>query len=311
MQQSFLLIWFGQTVSRFGTYMTTFALLSIWVWEQTGQATSIALVVSATTLASLMAALVGGAIVDRYARKTVMIAADLIAASGTVMYLFLLAQDNLQIWHLVVISGFVGFFAQLHGLALSAATSMMISKKHYARAGGMRYVSHYGAVILSPALAAMLYKPIGLEAIMLIDLATVSIAVLTAAFVTIPEPPESERGKQSRQNRWLELSYGLRYAWQSVPLRWMLLHMTLFSFFHNLGFGHAGSDDYVRDEQQCRFAGVSWCSEWNRWFDRRTDNECLGWVIQTDRQLVDGDGDCRVVAAGVQSGTECAGLAAV
>ncbi len=151
--RSYLWVWFGQTVSQFGTYVTTFALLSIWVWEQTRQATSIALVMTATTLASLMAALMGGAVVDRYDRKTVMIVADLIAASGTVIYLLLLAQDNLQIWHVVAISGFVGFFAQLHGLALSAATTLMIPKKHYARAGGMRYVAHYGAAILSPALA--------------------------------------------------------------------------------------------------------------------------------------------------------------
>lgn len=229
--RSYLIVWAGQTFSRFGTYMTAFALLSIWVWEQTGQATMLALLGVATTLASAAAAFFGGVIVDRYPRKMLMIAADLIAALVTLGYLLLLVYGHLQMWHLFVGSIVAGFFAQIHDLSWLAATSMMIPKDQYARSGSLRYLSHYGAVILSPALAGALYVRIGLEGIMLFDLLTVIAAVVTVIAVQIPQPVETK----PRGSKWAELTYGFRYVRQSPALLAILLNMTLFSFAYNIG----------------------------------------------------------------------------
>jgi hypothetical protein len=41
--KAFRLIWFGQLVSIFGSEVTVFAL-AIWVWQETGQVTALALI---------------------------------------------------------------------------------------------------------------------------------------------------------------------------------------------------------------------------------------------------------------------------
>lgn len=230
--RAYVFVWVGQTLSRFGTYMTAFALFSIWVWEQTGQATALALIGVATTFASAIAAFIGGVIVDRYPRKHVMIAADSAAAVSTLFYLLLYVNDELRLWHILVGSVVTGFFAQIHGLAWTAATSLMIPKEHYARSGSMRYLTYYGAIILSPALAGTLYYTIGLSGIMLIDLMTVTFAVGAVALVNIPNP---ERKPAPPESKWRQLTFGFRYVWQTPTLFTLLVSMTVFSFAYNMG----------------------------------------------------------------------------
>ncbi|HEX2619608.1 MAG TPA: MFS transporter, partial [Phototrophicaceae bacterium] len=231
----FMRIWVGQTASRFGTYMTVYTLFNFWVWEKTGRATEIALIDFMGVIGAVLALFFGGALVDRYSRKTIMIAADSLAAGVTLVYLMLYLTGSLQIWHLAMGSIFSYFFGELHGLAFVSATTMIVPRDQYACAGSLRFLTHYGAIILSPPLAAMLYGTVGLPAIMVIDMLTVIVAVTTVAFVHIPLPPESAAGRESRRHPLIEIVYGFRYIWRSSSLRTFVILMGLFSFFHDAG----------------------------------------------------------------------------
>lgn len=233
--RTFLIVWAGQLFSRFGTYMTGFALLNIWLWERTGKATSLALVNIVGLIGIIAASVVGGVLVDRFSRKTLIILGDSVAGVGTGVYLILFMNDQLQVWHLYVGSVVVFFFNQIHGLAYSAAITMMVPKAQYARAGSFRFLTHYGAAIFAAPLAAALYGIIGVEGIMVVDILTVSAAVLTVFFVEIPQPQETEAGKASRKNRFSEAVYGFRYVWQSPSLRAMTGAVLLFTFVHDMG----------------------------------------------------------------------------
>jgi MFS family permease len=230
----FLIMWAGQTFSRFGTIMTTFALFNLWVWERTGQATALALVNVIGIMGAILASLVGGVLVDRFSRKVVMILGDGIAGLGTVVYLILYTSGQLEVWHLYAGAVVVNFFNQIHTLAYSAAVTMMVPKTQYARAGSFRFLTHYGAVIFAPPLAAVLYTTLGLEAIMIIDILTVSAAVLTVMLIHIPQPPETEAGRNSRKNRWTQTIYGFKYISRSSSLRTMMIVILLFTFVHDI-----------------------------------------------------------------------------
>lgn len=232
--RTFLIVWAGQTVSRFGSYMTFFGLMEIWLWQQTERASALAIVGIIAVAGGLVASLVGGVIVDRFSRKTVMIAADAIAALGTVAFLLLLLADQLAIWHLYAASGLIMMFNQLHGLAYSASVTMMVDKSQYARAGSLRFLTHYGAVIFAPPLAAVLYGTLGLEAIMIVDLVTVLVAIGTVIMVEIPEPPSSKAGRESRMSRRAEVVYGFRYIRRSPSLMALLVALLIFEFFHDM-----------------------------------------------------------------------------
>src|SRR5512136_103846 len=77
--RNFTLLWTGQLVSTIGSALTSLAA-SILVYRITGSALSVGLMLMATALPTLLLGLVAGVVVDRYDRRRIMIAADLLRA---------------------------------------------------------------------------------------------------------------------------------------------------------------------------------------------------------------------------------------
>ena len=85
----FTIIWFGQLVSLLGTAMTRFALL-IWAYEQTGQATTLALLGFFSFGLDILLSPIAGVWVDRWDRRLVLLFADLGAGLMTATILNLI-----------------------------------------------------------------------------------------------------------------------------------------------------------------------------------------------------------------------------
>ena len=80
--RDFRLLWGGQTVSLIGNG-AFFVAIGWRVTSLTGRASSLALVLLAMSLAMLTTLLVGGALADRYERRRLMIASDLVRAASS------------------------------------------------------------------------------------------------------------------------------------------------------------------------------------------------------------------------------------
>jgi len=232
--RNFIVIWLGQTVSLMGSQMTNFAI-TIWVWELTGQATALALFGLLTQAPRVLVTPFAGIIVDRCNRKLLMMIGDAIACFSTIVILLLYLTNNLQIWHLYLAGAINGIFEQLQELAYLASISMMVSKEQYSRASSIGFLASYGSDIIAPALAGVLYAVIGLIGILIIDLGTFAIALLTVLFVRIPEPAHVEPEPFSRANLQQQVVFGCRYIMARPSLLALLVLEMLFWFAHDLG----------------------------------------------------------------------------
>jgi len=232
--RNFIVIWLGQTVSLIGSQMTNFAI-TIWVWELTGQATALALFGLLTQAPRVLVTPFAGIIVDRCNRKLLMMIGDAIACFSTIVILLLYLTNNLQIWHLYLAGAINGIFEQLQELAYLASISMMVSEEQYSRASSIGFLASYGSDIIAPALAGVLYAVIGLIGILIIDLATFAIALLTVLFVRLPEPAHVEPEPFSRANLQQQVVFGCRYIMARPSLLALLVLETLFWFAHDLG----------------------------------------------------------------------------
>jgi MFS family permease len=130
---AFTIVWIGQAVSLLGTSMTAFAL-TIWAYQLTGKATALALVGFFHVTPLLIMSPIAGAIVDRSNRKLMMMLSDLASGMATIGILLLYLTGGLQLWHLYVASMITGIFQTFQWPAYSAAITMIVPKKHYARA---------------------------------------------------------------------------------------------------------------------------------------------------------------------------------
>lgn len=212
--RAFLLVWSGQVLSMIGSAMTAFAL-SIWAYQKTGLATSLALVDFFFLGATIVATPLAGVYVDRWNRKLTMMLSDLVAVAATIAALALYLSGHLQIWHLYVAASLQGLGSAFQWPAYSAAISQMMPKEHYARASGLMSLADSGSLIIAPILAGLLIRFIHVGGIMTIDIVTFGIAVLALLAVEIPRHVPDVSVQESM---WRQMTFGFRFIRERGPL---------------------------------------------------------------------------------------------
>jgi MFS family permease len=223
---AFVVVWIGQLVSLLGTGMTRFAL-AFWAWQETGEATALALVGLFSFGPTVLFSPIAGALVDRWDRKTVMMLSDLAAGLSSVVIVLLYAGDSLQIWHLYVAGAFAGAFESFQFPAYSAAISTMLPKEQYGRANGMLSLAQSASEIAAPVFAAGLLVTIGIAGILAIDIITFMIAIGALLMVHIPQPQRTAAGRRGQGSLLQESGYGFRYIYERPSL--LGLQLTFFS----------------------------------------------------------------------------------
>ena len=191
----FTLVASGQLVSILGSEMSQFGLM-LWAFEQTGLATSLALIGFFHFLPLIAVSPFAGALVDRSNRKLMMMLSDLGSAAATLMVFGLYLGGGLQIGHLYLAAAVSGAFHAFQWPAFSAAVSTMVPKEQYGRANGLLSLSESMAGIGAPMLAAVLYGLIGIGGLLIIDLLSFLVAIGALWVVKVPQPRQSVAGRE-------------------------------------------------------------------------------------------------------------------
>ncbi|MFN2158384.1 MAG: MFS transporter [Anaerolineales bacterium] len=230
--RTFLIIWFGQLISIIGSGLTGFGL-SVWIYEQTGQALPIALNALFFNLPRVLLAPFAGAIADRYDRRSIMILADIGAAVATLGVVVMLLTGRLEVWHIYLSTVLSSSFSAFQDPAYRASITMLVPKEDLARAGGMDQMSFAVQSIITPLLAGVLYAGFGLQAIIVIDFATFLFAVGALALVHIPQPQSAIGGPEDsgRDSMWRNTTFGWKYLLKRPGLFGLLCYYAVVNFF--------------------------------------------------------------------------------
>lgn len=226
----------GQAVSILASGMTGFSL-AIWVFQRTSSATSLGIMQSAFVLPYLLVIPLAGVMVDRYNRKLMMMVSDLSAGLGSLAILILLTTNHLQVWHFYVINVLIGLGNAFQWPAYSAAITTMVPKEQYGRANGMMSFVQAGPGVVAPLLAGALLPVIGLDGILLIDIATFVLAIGMLMLVHVPQPVKTVEGQAGKGSLLKEAAFGFQYIFK----RPSLLGFVVMLFFANLFLGFPNS----------------------------------------------------------------------
>jgi MFS transporter, DHA3 family, macrolide efflux protein len=250
--RTFLIVWFGQLVSLAGTGMTRFALL-IWAYQQTGSATTLALLGFFAFGSYVLVSPVAGIYIDHFDRRWVMVLSDFGSGIVTITLLVLYSGDSLAIWHLYVAQTALGALDAFQVPAYTAATTLLIPKAHYARASGMRSLAISLSEVGAPFAAGTLLAVIGIAGVLMIDVVTFVCAMFTLLIVRFPSVPEDTRRESQRHEPLArQLTFGLRYIWARPGLRGLLLifsgvilfaTLTYFSILPAMILARSGGDE--------------------------------------------------------------------
>lgn len=225
----FAVVWVASLLSGVGSALTGF-VLGVWVYQSTSSPTQFALVLLCGLVPGILAGPVAGVLVDRFDRRLVLVVTDCLAAVPTLAVALLAGADLLAVWHVCVATAITAACAAVHLTTYQAMTPLLIPERHLARANGLMQVA-WAAQIAAPVLAGALMVGVGLAGVLLIDLVTFAVAVLTLLVVRLPatvvKAPSPERGHFSE-------------GWRHLRSRPELLGLVLVQSGFNFAFATAG-----------------------------------------------------------------------
>ncbi len=208
----FLIVWAGQTLSSIGS-MVSGVGLGVWVFLETGSAAWLGALIAIASLPTIVL-MPFMHHVDRLSRRTVMVAGDLLAALAALVVLALALTDRVEIWHLVI-AGFVGGAGGAFQIpAFQAAIPSLVPTDALARANGLTQFGPAVGITIGPLLAAPVVGLWGLAGVVVVDLVTFGIAVVTTLAVRFGDLPvddertaaamvEADDGSARSALRWL------------------------------------------------------------------------------------------------------------
>ncbi len=208
--RDFRLLWGGQTVSLIGN--AAFFVAIGWKTVQlTGSARSLAFVLLLESVAMMTTLLLGGALADRYPRRTLMILSDL-ARFGVVAGLAGVdATGHLRFWMLLLFAAGVGLGDGFFHPAFGGIVPLVVEQPLLASANALIGLARNGSLVVGSALAAGVYGAAGSSVVFAFDAATflVSAGLL---YLARPRRIEPEVGESTLKDIWA----GARYV-VSVP----------------------------------------------------------------------------------------------
>jgi DHA3 family macrolide efflux protein-like MFS transporter len=226
--KQFLILWAAQALSLLGSRLVQFALIW-WITDEIGSASALALASLVGLVPQVILGPFIGTLVDRWNRKAIMLVADSSIAIATLglAYLFYLGDVTyLHVLPLLFIRALGGSF---HQPAMTASTTLMVPEKHFTRIQGLNQTLQGALNIVAAPLGALLLNLLPMQGVLSIDVSTAIIAVVTLAFIAVPQPKKAQ-AHQDQKSYWEDLRAGFRYMREWPGLVMLLLMAALINF---------------------------------------------------------------------------------
>lgn len=229
---SYIILWISQSISGLGSSMTGFALV-LWAYERSGSAMSVSLMSFCNYVPYVLLSLFVGGFIDRHRKKTIMLAADAVAAVGSLVVLVFLLTGRLSLWIIYFVNAVIGVTNAFQQPASAAATGRLVPKEKISNVSGMNSFSNNLITVFNPMLAAFFFAAGGLRLILLIDLTSFLSAFLILLFL-IAIPEEKQDGAQS--SPFEGLTEGFAFLKKEKGILYIMLTMALINFFSRLTY---------------------------------------------------------------------------
>jgi len=227
-KKQFAIIYTGQAFSILGSAAVQFAVIW-WLTIQTGSAITLTIASVASFLPNMLIGPFAGVWIDRYNRRTVMIAADgLVALSSIVLGAAFVLLQTPPIWFIYFVLFLRGLGNTFHGPAMQAAIPMFVPTDMLTKAGGWGNMIQSLSNMLGPVLGAALMTFLPMAAIMLVDILGAAFAIVCLLFIIIPDIPQTN----AKMNVFSDMKQGFISMKANKPLMAVFFPMLLMTILY-------------------------------------------------------------------------------
>jgi len=190
--RSFRLLWLGQVVSQMGDWFDTIAVYTI-ALRLTGSSRSVALIMVARFLPTVVLGPGAGVIADRFSRRSIMIASDIMRA--IVVLGFLLVRRPDQMWLVYLLTVLQLSFSTFFEPAKTAVIPSIVSDRELVPANAIAAVTWSVMLTLGAAVGGFVAGLFGTNVAFVLDSLTFVASAILIGSVTFPHRPKRVKSK--------------------------------------------------------------------------------------------------------------------
>ncbi|HXV04161.1 MAG TPA: MFS transporter [Gaiellaceae bacterium] len=191
--RSFQRLWAAHTTSSFGDALTSLALLLI-TQQLTGSTAAVAGTAIAIALPQLLVGLLAGVMVDRWSRRRVMIASDLVRAGLVLGFIAVTSSERLWLLYLIAFTqSAVGTF---FNPARAAFLAEVLPSDRLLPANSLSEMSRVVAGVAGVAAAGVLASLGSLSVVFVVD--SITFLVSAGLVALVPQSPRGRDGPRAR-----------------------------------------------------------------------------------------------------------------
>jgi MFS family permease len=223
---NFRLFFYGQTVSVIGTWIHSIAM-SWLVYRLSGSAFLLGLTGFASMAPLFFFVPLTGLMADRPNRQRLLLITQVLAAIHAVIMAALAYADLLNAWHVILLATLLGVIqAADTPLRQAFLPEMVTAREDLPSAVALSAFMQQAGRLVGPTIAGLLMA-VSSEALCFLANGVSKLGVIAAVAAMSVE----QRRRPSRATRVMaDLAEGLRYAWETVPVRILLPNLALVSF---------------------------------------------------------------------------------
>lgn len=227
--RNFTTFWVSQTLSVAGDSFSLIAV-PLLVLRATGSVAQMGLLTGAAGVAAIGSGFFAGAIVDRFDRRRLLIAADLarLVLYGLIPLAWMFGP---HLWVVYATVPLAAVFGMVFQVGYVTAVSNLVERHEITEANGRLFASQAAAGIGGTIAAGVVSGAFGPVTAIGVDAVTFGISALGLMFVRLR--PQALEVKGIHPVR--DFAAGLRFLWQQPVLRALTILLCFFHFFH-VGF---------------------------------------------------------------------------
>jgi len=225
----FVLLGVGQAASMLTSSILQIAI----VWYLTQTTLSPTIVTLSTLAGYLPRAILGlfiGVFIDRFDRKRILIFADMIIALAALALAAVAFFGEIPIWLIFAMLCVRSVGAAFHTPSLNAVVPTIVPREQLTRCAGITQGFESVSLILSPALAALLFKVWDLSAIILLDVVGAAVAISIVTILPIARYAV-DRGSK-RLHIWRDTKEGLQVLRRVPGLMAVMVISSVYAFIY-------------------------------------------------------------------------------
>ncbi|WP_317890710.1 MFS transporter [Paenibacillus arenilitoris] len=221
-KQVLLMLYSGQFFSLLSSAAVQFSIIW-WLTDTTGSPLVLAMAGIAGFLPQALLGPVAGAFVDRYSRKTMMIAADMTVALGSIALFAAMSFGEPSIALVIIVLMVRSLATAFHMPAMQASVPLLAPEEHLTKASGWGQMVSSITNVAGPAVGMALLAASSIQWVLLLDVLGAVIASGVLLFIHIPKPAAAGEQAEDRAGLIAEMKEG----YQAIAKHRLLWKLTM------------------------------------------------------------------------------------